>query len=355
VAQPNDVVGIGSDTIFIAANFMADGDTLGDLGFNASSLERRMISVDPTGDGNGRLTTLTPAATVQLRAGHTPVVRPNGTGAGITFINTNDTVAPFQVDFVRASAMPTAAQQQAAVTAGFGGIHCYQFAIDGLQMAVSKTVATDAGTQGLSANTLVQLYSATGTIRTWGQVPGYNGTTPNNTIHAIIPQSGSGTAKFFLAQLQAANGGVAITLRTDVITSEEHDPTVIQSDADAIAPFSTARASLLNSGYFGTAAENTITLQSPPTNPNAFAVTRPVFILVRQNSVTDHTGADGIAFPWRGSGTTGQNWVEALFGPAGTPTGSPGGFMARSTLASPIVAAAGFTYSYSDAGLCSNG
>src|SRR5262245_42321534 len=79
VGQPNDVIGVGSDTIFIAANFLADGDALGDLGFNASSLQRRMISVDPTGDGNGRLTALTnPAATVVLRAGRTPVVRPNG-------------------------------------------------------------------------------------------------------------------------------------------------------------------------------------------------------------------------------------------------------------------------------------
>ena len=355
VGQANDVVGIGSDTVFVALNFLADGDNLGDLGFNTSSLQRRLISVDPTGDANGRLTTLTnPAATVVLRAGRTPVVRPNGSGAGINFLNNSDKTAPHQANFTRSSALPTPAQQQAAVDNGWGGIHCYQFGVDGLQLAVSNLTATNAGTSGLSVATLVQLYSSTGTVRNWGDVPGYNGPTPGVAIHAILPQTSSGTFSFLNAQLTAANGGTPIVYRTDanLIVAEEHDPTAIQNDANAIGPFSTARKSLLDSGYFGATAQNTIKLQSPPTNPNAFAVTRPVFILVRQSSVTDHTGADGVAFPWRNSGAASQNWVEALFGPAGTPTGSPGGFLARASLARPLVQAAGFTYQYSDAGLC---
>jgi ABC-type phosphate transport system substrate-binding protein len=311
--------------------------------------------VDPTGDANGRLTTLAnPAGTAVLRAGHTPVVRPNGSGAGINFLNNSDRVAPHQANFVRSSALPTPAQQQAAVDAGFGGIHCYQFATDGLQLAVSNSVATNAGTSGLSINTLVQLYSSTGTVRNWGDVPGYNGPTPTAAIHAVIPQNGSGTFNFFNAALTAANGGTPIVFRTDsnLIVAEEHDPAPIQNDPNAIGPFSTARVALLNSGYFGATAQNVVKLQAPPTNPNAFAGTRPVFILVRQNSVTDHTGADGVAFPWRNSGAASQNWIEALFGPAGTPTGSPGGFLARASLARPLVQAAGFTYSYSDQGLC---
>jgi ABC-type phosphate transport system substrate-binding protein len=356
VGQPADAVGVGSDTIMFAANFMADGDAAGDLGFNAGSLSRRMISMDPTGDANGRLTTLSPAASVVLRAGHTPVVRPNGSGAGINFMNQSDKVAPYQVSFVRSSALPSTQQQSDAVTAGFGGLHCYQLADDGLQMAVSNLVATNAPSQGLTVAQLVQLYSATGTIRTWGDVPGYTGPAPTATIKAVIPQSSAGTFSFFNAQLTAANGGTPITYRTDanLFTSEEHDPTPIQSDPNAIGPFSVARKTLLDSGYLGASFVNTVNLQSTTStgNANVFAVTRPVFFIVRQNSVTDHTGADGLPFPWRGSGAAGQNWVEALFGPAGTPAGSPGGFLARSTLASPLIAAAGFTYHYVDAGLC---
>jgi ABC-type phosphate transport system substrate-binding protein len=289
-----------------------------------------------------------------LRAGKSPVVRPNGSGAGINFLNNNDKTAPHQANFVRSSALPTPAQQQAAVDNGWGGIHCYQFATDGLQLAVSNATPTNAGTSGLSIQTLVQLYSATGTVRNWGDVPGYNGPAAGTPIDAVLPQQGSGTFNFFNAQLTAANGGTPISFRNDshLIVAEEHDPALIQNNPNAVGPFSTARVTLLNSGYFGAAAQNVVKLQSPPTNPNAFAVTRPVFILVRQSSVTDHTGADGLAFPWRGSGAAGQNWVEALFGPSGTPTGSPGGFLARASLARPLVQAAGFTYAYSDQGLC---
>jgi ABC-type phosphate transport system substrate-binding protein len=314
-----------------------------------------MLSIDPTGDALGRPTVLTnPAGSAVLRAGRLPVPRPNGSGAGITFLNTNDKVAPHQVNFTRSSALPTPTQQQAAVDNGWGGLHCYQMGVDGLQLAVSNLVPSNAGTSGMSASTLVQLYSSTGSVRVWGDIPNYNGPTPAVAIKAVLPQTNSGTFSFFDAQLKAANGGTAIVYRTDanLVVAEEHDPSPIQSEPNAIGPFSTARFALLNGGYFGASLQNTVKLQAPPTNPNAFAVTRPVFIFVRQTSVTDHTGADGIAFPWRGTGAAGQNWVEALFGPAGTPSGSPGGFMARGSLARPLVEAAGFTYQYADAGLC---
>jgi hypothetical protein len=346
---PGDVVGVGSDTTQYAQNFVGDGDPAGDAGFNSTSANRRQISIDATGDANGRSTT--PAGFVVLRAGTAPVARPNGTGGGINFVLNNDLTSPNKVNFMRASGMPSPAQQQQAVTNGWGGLHCYQFGIDGLQMAVSNLVATNAGTVGLSINTLVQLYSATGTVRKWSDVPGYDGPNGGNTIKPFLPQSGSGTLNFFLAQLNAANGST-VTIRSDVGTMEEHDPTLIQNDPDAIAPFSTARLVLINSGYFSNLTANGVKLLAPPTNPNAFATTRPVFVIVRQSSVTDHTGADGIPYPFSGSGTGAKNWVETLYGPAGTPAGSPGGFLARASLARPLVQAAGFTYQYSDAGLC---
>jgi ABC-type phosphate transport system substrate-binding protein len=339
VGQSNDIVGVGSDTIFIAANFLADGDNLGDLGFNAGSPQRRLLSIDPTGDALGRSTTLAnPAASVVLRAGRAPVVRPNGSGAGIDFMNA-DKVAPFQVNFVRVSSPPTPAQQQTAVDNGWGGIHCYQFATDGLQMAVSNN--SNAGGVLISAAQLVQIYSATGTIRKWSDLPGYSGPAPDALIKPAMPQSGSGTFKFFDAQLKLANNNTAVTYRSDVAITEEHDPTPIQGDVNLIAPFSTARKSVLDSGYFGASLQNTITMLNAA---GAFSVTRPVYFLVRQNAVADHTSptnADGIAFPFKGT----QNWVEALF--AGSTS-----FLGRATLARPLVQAAGFTYSYSDAGLC---
>jgi len=365
-ALPNDVVGVGSDTTFVALDFLADGDNRAHLGFNVGNPHRRLVSVSPTGDARGRLTPLTnPAATVRLRAGGKPIVRPNGSGAGISGLLSDNPAAglPQQINFARSSRMPTAAEQASAVANGWGGLHCYQFGTDGLRMAVSRRTATNAGTParlggiGLSIQTLVQLYSTNGTVRNWGDVPGYDGPTPNTAINPLLIQAGSGTRTFFDAQLTAANGGTPITFRAGLQVVEEHDPTPIMNDPNAIAPFSVARDTLLDSGYFDVTGQpslvDAITLLSPgataPTgpNPNAFEVTRGVFNIVRQSSVVDTTGADGIAFPWRGSS---QNWVQALFAPGG-------GFIA-SPLSAPLIQAAGFTPTPSaqqDQGLCSSG
>src|SRR3954447_21383442 len=80
-----DIVGVGSDTIQYAGNFLADGDYLGNPGFNASGA--RMVNFDATGDANGKLTA---GAGVVLRGGTVPVTRPNGSGGGVTFLNNND-------------------------------------------------------------------------------------------------------------------------------------------------------------------------------------------------------------------------------------------------------------------------
>jgi ABC-type phosphate transport system substrate-binding protein len=324
-----------------AVDFLAEGSYLGDPGYNATHNNRRLVNFDATGDANGRLTTLAnPNATAVLRAGTFPVVRPNGSGAGINFILNADTTAPFKVNYVRSSRMPSPGEQTTATNLGYGGLHCYQIGLDGLSLAVSNLTTSNAGTGGVTVNDLVQIYSATGTIRTWGQVPNYNGPNPGATIVPVIPQTGSGTASFFIAQLTAAAGG-SFTLRTDpgILVSEEHDPTPIQSNANAIGPFSTARLAMINNGFFN--------LGTPPTTAPvkllaapSFAVTRPILVLVRQNSVTNPS-FDGLPAVWN----DGKSWVNALF--------APGGFASNALFAGPLIAdAAGFTYQYQDLGLC---
>jgi ABC-type phosphate transport system substrate-binding protein len=376
-AQGADVVGVGSDTTQFAHSFLSDGDCAGDLGFNNGSLLRRMYSYDASGDANGRITNpppATPGTQVVLRAGSAPITRPNGSGAGRTAL-LNDKVQPFKVDFARTSAAVPTSEGDTARAQGWGGLHVYQVGLDGMQMAVSNLVTTNAGTSGVSINDLVQIYSATGTIRTWGQVTGYNGPNPGATIKALIPQTGSGTRSFFQAQLNAA-AGATVTIRSDAINVEEHDPAPIQSDADAIAPFSTARLALIHAGFFNAAAPcvplatDPVKLQAPPTNPNAFATTRPVFVVVRQcdvvsnptatpatgcprNTTVDPVVATSRPFPWSGvGGSCPKNWVQTLFTPANVPnTGCPAGFLARSINASPLVSAAGFQYQYADLGV----
>jgi ABC-type phosphate transport system substrate-binding protein len=327
-AQSGDIVGVGSDTVQYGIDFLADGDFNGNTGFNNANNNKRVFTFDASGDASGGATT---NAQVVLRANTLPRVRPNGSGSGITAIN-SDTGATETINFVRASRLPTAAEQTTATNNGWGGLHVYQMATDGLKIAVSHSVATNAPA-ALQLADLINIYQ--GVYTTWSQVPGYSGPAPTATIHPLIPQSGSGTRNFFLADLQAANGGTAITLASSVVTMQEHDPTLIKTDPNAIAPFSVGRFNLFASGYFGAANNALISLL---TGTNTYATTRGLYVLVRDSDVNSAT-------PWQVGST--KNWVQTLFS-------GPTSWMARSSNAA-LISSAGVTPAYQDLGIVSSG
>jgi ABC-type phosphate transport system substrate-binding protein len=331
--QANDVVGVGSDTAQFGVEFLADGDQNGDIGYNASNTSHRMASFDATGDAYG---TTTASAMILLRANSVPILRPNGSGAGITALN-KDTGSTETINFVRASRLPTSAEQGAAQTNGWGGLHVYQFATDTLKVAVSNKVTTDAPA-ALTPTDLVNIYQ--GTYTTWGQVPGYAGPAPTAAIKPFIPQAGSGTRNFFLADLKAANNNVDVTLSSSVQTMQEHDPALIMSNADAVAPFSLGRFNLLNTGYLGATNKNSVAVL---TGTGSYSNTRGLYVIVRERDVADTTAPvslSGISFPFQVGGT--KNWVQTLF--AGTTS-----WMGRSANAS-LINSAGVTRSYADLG-----
>ncbi len=329
--QASDIVGVGSDTVQFGMDFLADGDVNGHTGFNTTNQSRRVVNFDATGDACGSATA---NATVVLRANSKPIGRPNGSGAGIAALNA-DTGATEVINYVRSSRLPSPAEQTAATANGWGGLHVYQFATDGLEMAVSQKVATDAPTS-LPLSVLVNIYQ--GTYLKWSDIPGYSGPNGNATIHPLLPQAGSGTRNFFLADLQTQNGGTAITLGANVGAMQEHDPTNIESDPDAIGPFSVGRAFVLNSGYCGAANQNVISLLS---SAGSYNVIRGLYFVVRQRDVTDTTGAFGIPYPWQVGGT--KNFVQTMFS-------GPLSWVARSA-EGPLIASAGLVQSYSDLGL----
>ena len=327
--QANDIVGVGSDTAQFGLEFLADGDQNGNVGYNSSNTARRLVSFDATGDANA---TVTAGATVLLRANTKPVTRPNGSGSGISaLIADNGTTET--INWVRSSRLPTATEQ--GLAGAWSGLHVYQFATDGLKIAVSNTVTT-AAPAALTPTDLVNIYN--GTYTKWSDVPGGSG---SGVIKPYLPQAGSGTRNFFLADLQAANGGTAVVLGSNVIAMQEHDPALVKSDANAIAPFSIGRVSLLNSGYLGTTNQNSVALL---TGSGTYASTRGLYVIVRQRDVTDVTSPvslSGIAYPFQVGGT--RNWVQTLF------SGSTS-WIARSANA-PLIASAGVTRSYADLGV----
>ncbi|MBN9620237.1 MAG: substrate-binding domain-containing protein, partial [Actinobacteria bacterium] len=370
-----------SDTVQNAADFVFDGSPGVAGGYNTNGNINRADNVFATGDANGRAVydgtcgAVTNTATgiapfcdsttnqspnllpgsVILRAGTAPVVRPNGSGAGVAAL-IPDSAAPGyknlptgSIQFARMSRLPNATEEGncPTTTASCAGLHVFQVATDNLTIA--RTTAGYNGPAGLSAAGLVSIYSCS--VTKWNALTG-NSSGSSDTIHPLIPQSGSGTRNFFLADLQAANGGNPVTLGSCVRTVEEHDPTGIYGDptpGDAIEPFSTGKLALINSGYFANGAGysgtsfaqgaytpnflSTLT-GTAPDGSASYTSTRGLYFTVRQADVIGTT-------PFQPGST--QTWVSALI--------TSGASAIRSASGKAEIQAAGFTAAYKDCGI----
>jgi ABC-type phosphate transport system substrate-binding protein len=251
----SDAVGVGSDTVQYLVDFGADGDAKGDLGYNSAGNVNKLVSFDATPDANARaayqngsttsaLLPLSP--TIVMRAGSSPVQRPNGSGAGIAALLVD---SKKQINFVRASRLPNSTEEGSAQATAFGGLHVVRLGNENLEIAAAAT--TDA--VPLSASQLFHVFQCDAGFTTWSG-SGIGGSS-GATIVPIIPQNGSGTRSTFLADIEAGAGQTSITLGGCVKTGEENDPTAITSgnfgaSKDAIEPFSGSRLKLYTSGYF---------------------------------------------------------------------------------------------------------
>jgi ABC-type phosphate transport system substrate-binding protein len=326
---PNDVVGVGSDVAQYALDFGADGDTVGDPGYNSANNEFKLVYFNAVADANGRAayangsTEADPIPlnpTIVIRAGTYPIQRPNSSGAGISALIDDTSTSDPTINFAGSASIPTSAQGSGVT----GGLHYTQLATDTIALATDST--TNAPT--LTIADLLQIYEGNDT--TWTQVGG----TSTDKIIPELPPSGSSVNKTFIASLTAANGGVAPTLGSDVVTVEQNDPTAItlaSTPADAIVPFSVGRLNLWNGvsgapstsansgvGYFhdptvaypgsSTALKPGIVVQ---TGTGAYSDTIDVYAVFPQSAETSTT-------PWQPGSKL--NWVQALFSDPGGPT-----------------------------------
>lgn len=377
--QAHDVVGVGSDVVQYAADFLADGDSLSDPGYNSADNKWRVFTFDAAADANGRgvgtdpklgtPTSLSPTSV--LRAGTSPVQRPNGGTAGIaallgdghvTTVNgQSQGVSANLIQFVRSPNLLNTTQQGTASTTLGSSIAAIQFADDTQYVATSAATsahpewATNAPA-GLTAAQLADIYCSNATARatwqsahgsslyTWDQVSG----TGTDAINAELPQDGAGVQKIFLTAIQSSSelNGSACTLSNNVVKVQQNDPSAITGatkPADTIDPIPLSRFTLLHSGYFldpntayardsngkvSAAAQSTagITLQIPgapasqvsslgvtSVGAGAFAASIPFYILFRAHDTTafDYSGATPSPIPWQPGSTL--NWIQTLF------------------------------------------
>ena len=271
VPAASDVIGVGSDTSEFALTYLADGNA-GIPGWNATGPANKLVSWNATAPAGG-------TATINLPSNPT-APRPNGSGNGKKALYGAGNVP--DIDFARSSSALDATEKQA-------GLQAFPFAKDSLALATAKTSNAPAA---ISAADMVRIYS--GAVTNWSQLGGTPG-----VIEPKIPQSGSGTRSFFVAQLQAANNGNAVTLAGTVTEVQEHDPAQIQANPNAVAPFSIGRNAVAG---------------SPLRIEGGFSAARALYNVVRQGDVA-------------------KPEILSIFGDSG---------FVCSPAAKPLIAAAGF-------------
>ncbi len=274
--NPSDVVGVGSDTVQYAIDFLADGDYNSDTGANLGN-RNKIVNFDATPDANARLAygafglNGTNAATsncapgtggtagsgnmntthvgdrpcvlnptIVLRGGQRPVQRPNGSGAGFNALKADVAAGTHNIDFSRSSS---------ARTPGGTTYDSVTIGTDDLAILVSGTTHAVP----LTKDELASVYNCT--VTDWATFGGTAG-----TIYPILPQVGSGTRSSFLGNIGLVEGDLGAC----VVNAEENDPEAIDgagaNSINALEPMSSGRLNMylgkdsggasIGAGYF---------------------------------------------------------------------------------------------------------
>ncbi|MFK0109094.1 Ig-like domain repeat protein [Streptomyces sp. NPDC091217] len=218
VADPDagfrQLVGVGSDTTQDVLNALA-GDTINGTSYSATAVKSTngagIASYDAIQPGTGATGTK-----ITTRSGGTTFLRPNGSGAGRTALSESLTgdldssgaSVKGQVDFARSSGGPS--NSGSALT-------YIPMARDAVGVAV-KGSALDT----LTVSQLHDIYTGTLTV--------VNG----QTVHPKIPQTSSGTRKFFLNAIGVTND----TLSANVAVVQENQANSALTEDGALVPFS---------------------------------------------------------------------------------------------------------------------
>ncbi|MFD7002360.1 Ig-like domain repeat protein [Streptomyces mirabilis] len=220
------LVGVGSDTTQDVLNALAgdivNGKSYADTAVKAG--DAGIASYDAFVPGAA-------TSTIQTRSGGPTFLRPNGSGPGRAalsmsltgdkFPNATGVAVKGQVDFARSSGGPS--------TSG-NTLTYIPFARDAVGVAVRGS-ALDT----LTVDQLHDIYTSGDT-----RLKVLNG----QTLHAVLPQAGSGTRKFFLAAI----GLTETTVSSEIPTVQENQANAALTEDGALVPFSVGSWIAQNNG-----------------------------------------------------------------------------------------------------------
>ncbi|WP_408898496.1 substrate-binding domain-containing protein [Nocardioides sp. R1-1] len=225
-----DLIGVGSDTTMLALHKAA---LLWNGGARTSHGQSNDVATfSALGGGEVNLPTNGAQA------------RPNGSSAGKAALLNGAQYS--DLDFARSSDRIGGTGKEAEGEALEG----IPFALDTVVSAVSNSTPSHAPAS-LTKAQLKSIYLCEAGATDWSSFGGSAG-----TIKPLVPQSGSGTEKFFKSQLGIASYGSCVKDYVDAngngtkdageSSVQEHDDAAVKADANAIVPISQGRAALLS-------------------------------------------------------------------------------------------------------------
>lgn len=310
-----DIVGTGSDTTQLLLDRLSK-----DFNKNRTATQSKLYSWDAVG-----------SSTITEKAGCAAATRPNGSSAGITELEANNRPASdtthYCVDFARSSRPRSASDPADPNTILF-----LPYAIDAVTWSADKLTGSTHATASLSTKQLNAIYSCDasllGTGRTgpvtWREVGG----TSTDKIIPVIPQSSSGTRKFFLTQIGVTTLGSCVRGQDDSVEENEGTNTIFKNKTtapDIIFPYSVAVYLAQTQGGHGTGTQGKQVLRKvngvSPTVKNKttgklrintnFDYLRFVYNVVR-NAAADPSSSQVVPAYLRGlfgNGTAGSGWL----------------------------------------------
>jgi ABC-type phosphate transport system substrate-binding protein len=184
--KSTDIVGVGSNTI---QNLMDQLSVNYNKAFTKGS---RLYSWDALNPKTGL------DDNIATKKGCADIVRPNGSGAGVAALILNSKVSGhFCIDFARSSSPRSSSNPPKAK----GGVVFVALAKDAVTFATNKGSNAPSN---LTTADLAAIYNCTATK--WNQVGGKS----SATIDAQLPQTSSGTRKFFLAEIGVTAPGSCV-------------------------------------------------------------------------------------------------------------------------------------------------
>jgi ABC-type phosphate transport system substrate-binding protein len=214
--SPTDLAGVGADaTGSLLDQFSGDYNAKNTSG---SGFLYSWDAVNPVTNGI--------SDTISAKQGCAGITRPNGSGAGITALTTQNPSTSGQqcIDFARSSS-PRGSSTPNSVT-------FVTLAEDAVAYAVQPGTNAPAN---LTTADLTGIYNCS--ITNWKQIGGKSG-----TIAPFIPLAGSGLRSFFLAAIGLATPGACVSDDNGtLVESEGVNPVLNTNKANVIVPYSVGK------------------------------------------------------------------------------------------------------------------